>query len=314
MRRLACVVLLAIASAGQNASDNRILEGTVLRLDAELRRALANKDLPALEQIYADDYLHVDSNGVVTSKAQRIGEFKTGQRIYTSLEREDVRVKIYGNIALMTSRDILHAKAISAKLLLQLRTTLVYSNQNGYWQLTKAQTTQIISGHADLHRDPIAQRAAGNAISLAAPSVQPQIESDKIQGTEAEREIAQAVRDWAKAQVDRNTRAIEQIEADDFIFTSSAGEIFTKTQDIADVSSGDWHTISLALADMQVSIYGDAAVVMSRTIRQGTYKDQDASGQFRWMDVLVKEGGHWQLVAHHGTRIVVPSAGGSWKH
>ncbi len=237
MRRLACVVLLAIASAGQNASDNRILEGTVLRLDAELRRALANKDLSALEQIYADDYLHVDSNGVVTTKAQRIGEFKTGQRIYTSLEREDVRVRIYGNLAVMTSRDILHAKAISAKLPLQLRTTLVYSNQNGHWQLTKAQTTQIISGHADLHRDPTGKRAAGNAISLAAPSVQPQTESDKIQGTEAEREIA----------------------------------------------------------------------------HQGTYKDQDASGQFRWTDVLVKEGGHWQLVAHNGTRIVVPSAGGSWK-
>ena len=114
------------------------------------------------------------------------------------------------------------------------------------------------------------------------------------------------MRDWAKAQVNGNTKAIEHIEADDFIFTSSAGEIFTKAQDIADVSSGDWHTISLALADMQVNIYGDAAVVMSRSIRQGNYKDQDASGQFRWMDVLVKGGGHWEMVAHHGTRIVVP--------
>ncbi len=306
MRRLACVVLFAIASAGQNASDNRILEGTVLRLDADLRRALASKDLSALEQIYADDYLHVDSNGVVTNKAQRIGEFKTGQRTYTSLDREEVRVRIYGNIAVMTSRDILHANAKSAKLPEQLRTTLVYSNENGRWQLTKAQTTQIISEHADQRRDPTAQRAAGNSISLAAPSIQPQTESDRIQGTEAEREVAQALQDWAKAQVDRNTQAIEHIEADDFIFTSSAGQIFTKRQDIADLSSGDWHTISLTLADIRVNVYGDAAVVMSRTIRKGNYKDQDASGQFRWMDVLVKGGGHWQMVAHHGTRIVVP--------
>jgi hypothetical protein len=53
-----------------------------------------------------------------------------------------------------------------------------------------------------------------------------------------------------------------------------------------------------------MSIYGDAAVVMSWAIRQGDYKDQDAGGQFRWMDVLVKGGDNWQLVAHHGTRIV----------
>src|SRR5712692_11933054 len=135
MRKLPCVVLLAIASAGQNASDNRILEGTVLRLDAELRRALTSQDLSALEQIYADDYLHVDSNGVATTKAQRIAELKTGQRIYTSSERDDVRVRIYGNIAVMTSRDTLHGKAISAKLPPQRRTTLAYSNQNGRLQL-----------------------------------------------------------------------------------------------------------------------------------------------------------------------------------
>ena len=307
LRRLACVLLLAVASAGQNASDNRILGGTILRLDGDLRRALVSKDLSALEQIYADDYLHVDSNGVVTTKAQRIGELKTGRLIYTSLEREGVRVRIYGNIAVMTSHDTLHAKAVSAEFPLQLRTTLVYSKQNGRWQLTKAQTTQIaISEHANLRRDPTAQRATRNANPIAAPSVLPQSELDTIQGTEAEREVAQALRDWAKAQVDRNTKAIEYIEADDFIFTSSAGEIFTKTQDIADVSSGDWHTISVALVDMQVNIYGDAAVVMSRSIRQGNYKGQDASGQFRWMDVLVKGGSHWQLVAHHGTRIVVP--------
>jgi len=306
MRRLACVVLFAIASAGQNASDNRILEGTVLRLDADLRRALASKDLSTLEQIYADDYLHVDSNGVVSNKAQRIREFKTGQRIYTSLDREEVRVRIYGNIAVMTSRDILHANVISAKLPEQLRTTLVYANRNGHWELTKAQTTQIISENADQHREPTAQRATGTPISLAPPSVQPQIESDSVQGTEAEREVAQALQDWAKAQVERDTRAIEHIEADDFIFTSSRGEVFTKRQDIADLSAGDWHIISLAPADMQVNIYGDAAVVMSRMIRKGNYKGQDASGQFRWMDVLVKGGGHWQMVAHHGTRIVVP--------
>ena len=48
---------------------------------------------------------------------------------------------------------------------------------------------------------------------------------------------------------------------------------------------------------------GNSAVVTYQTTDKGTYKGNDLSGQYRWTDVFVKQGGVWQIVATQGTRI-----------
>ncbi len=126
---------------------------------------------------------------------------------------------------------------------------------------------------------------------------------------EAEADAARVLHVWAKAQVERDAAVIDSIEADDFTFTSNAGEVFNKQQDIGDLQSGAWRTTSLELVDVDAHVYGDAVVLTSRAIRQGRYKDQDAGGQFRWTDVFVRRGGRWRLVAHQGSRIAAPAVG-----
>ncbi len=126
---------------------------------------------------------------------------------------------------------------------------------------------------------------------------------------EPEADAARVLHAWAKAQVERDMAVIDSIEADDFTFTSNAGEVFNKQQDIADLQSGAWRTTSLELVDVHAHAYGDAVIMTSRAIRQGRYKDRDAGGQFQWTDVFVRRGGRWRLVAHQGSRIAAPAVG-----
>jgi len=73
-----------------------------------------------------------------------------------------------------------------------------------------------------------------------------------------------------------------------------------------DLSSGEWATTSLRVEDLNVHLYGNIAVVTSRAIREGEYKGQGNTGQFRWIKVYVKRGEQWQVVAQQSTRITAP--------
>jgi hypothetical protein len=55
---------------------------------------------------------------------------------------------------------------------------------------------------------------------------------------------------------------------------------------------------------MKVQVYGNTAVATYRTTDKGKYKDFDISGQFRWIDVFVKQSGGWQVVATQGTKLM----------
>jgi len=57
---------------------------------------------------------------------------------------------------------------------------------------------------------------------------------------------------------------------------------------------------------MAVRVYGETAVVTYRSTDKGMYKDMDISGQYRWTDVFVKQGGQWRIVSTQGTPIVAP--------
>jgi ketosteroid isomerase-like protein len=122
----------------------------------------------------------------------------------------------------------------------------------------------------------------------------------------AEEVLQKAEQDWTKAVVDRDILFLDRILSDDFVGWDYEGKRYTKADSKHDLSSGEWTTTSLRVEDLNVRLYGNMAVVTSRAIRRGEYKDQDNTGQFRWTKVYVKTGKQWQVVAQQSTRIIAP--------
>lgn len=56
---------------------------------------------------------------------------------------------------------------------------------------------------------------------------------------------------------------------------------------------------------MKVRLYGDVAVVTGRNTIKATWEDiqRDISGPYRFTDVFVKRGGHWQCIASQASRV-----------
>ncbi|HEV8693957.1 MAG TPA: nuclear transport factor 2 family protein [Lysobacter sp.] len=98
----------------------------------------------------------------------------------------------------------------------------------------------------------------------------------------------------------------EKTMADSFVFIAPDGTTQQRAEFIADLGNGNLKMASSTNDDMDVRVYGNAAVVTYRSTDKGTYKDKDISGQYRWTDVFIKEGGKWRIVSTQGTPIATP--------
>lgn len=97
--------------------------------------------------------------------------------------------------------------------------------------------------------------------------------------------------------------AAKKYVSDTFVFTAPDGEMQTKAQFIADLTSGALKFESSTNSEMKVQSYDNAAVVTYRSKDKGSYKGKDISGNYRWTDFFVNKDGRWQLVAGHGTAL-----------
>jgi hypothetical protein len=65
---------------------------------------LLQRDIPALEKIWADDYVFVNASGEVLTKAQRLANAKSGATTLDSIKEEErLRARLQ-NSAVATSR------------------------------------------------------------------------------------------------------------------------------------------------------------------------------------------------------------------
>src|SRR5262245_23584473 len=118
-------------------------------------------------------------------------------------------------------------------------------------------------------------------------------------------ELMQIERDIGDANVRRDRGFFERIEADEFIFTDSAGGLTTKAEDVSsfDKPAGETKLVSYIPGEMKVTVYGDTAVVTGRATSTFQGPKGEAVIRNRFTDVFVKKKGKWQIVAGHSSRI-----------
>jgi len=102
----------------------------------------------------------------------------------------------------------------------------------------------------------------------------------------------------------KDVAAVSRILADDFIATSSRGEIRVKAKEIDDIRpSPDFKMEAFNLDDMNVRIFVDTAIVTGRSTLQVAFRGQSNTSVFRYTRVYVKRNGRWQAVAQQLTRM-----------
>jgi ketosteroid isomerase-like protein len=110
-------------------------------------------------------------------------------------------------------------------------------------------------------------------------------------------------RQWADATLHRDVAALNRILADDLKYVHGNASVQNKKEFIDSLKSGDlvYHTIEFQEVDVRV--FGDTAIVMSKPRLSITMGGQDQKFEVRFLRVYVKRKGAWQLLAHQATRL-----------
>jgi ketosteroid isomerase-like protein len=122
----------------------------------------------------------------------------------------------------------------------------------------------------------------------------------------AEEAVRRLHSDLVQAQLTSDVVALDRIWADEHTFTNPLGIVQTKAERLGEIKSGDRTLESFSIADVQVRVYGNTAVVTSHATLKGRRQGHDISGQYRGIDVYVNKQGRWQVVAGQATRIAQP--------
>ena len=131
-------------SATQQASQTNESEQEVRKAIERYRTALLQRDVPALEKIWADDYVFVNASGDVLTKAQRLANAKSGATTLDSIkEEENITVRVYQNSAVATSRVMIKGHYSGHPTSGQYRSTHVWVKGPEGWQLVSNQLTSL---------------------------------------------------------------------------------------------------------------------------------------------------------------------------
>jgi uncharacterized protein (TIGR02246 family) len=126
---------------------------------------------------------------------------------------------------------------------------------------------------------------------------------EKGETRDQSRAVEQAIRNLdnerIQAQIHADAAALERIYADDFIGIGPSGTVRTKPQVIADFTSGDLKFQSITTDEVQVRVYGNAAVETGLSTMNGQDKGKTVPRDTRFTRVWITQQGRWRLVANH---------------
>ncbi len=94
--------------------------------------------------------------------------------------------------------------------------------------------------------------------------------------------------------------ALDQIMADDFVFTDPRGASITKGRWLEELASGAFAFESVEIEGMHVRLAGEAALVTGLITLKARSQGGGYNGQFGVVDVYMKREGRWQLALSTG--------------
>ena len=107
--------------------------------------AWALNDIPTLEGLLSDDYVHTDLFGRVQNRAQWLDYMKDrkAKNITNRISFDDVQIRIYDNTAVVTGRNIIKGPLIGGEASTEIRFTQVLRRKRGDWIRTGFQATAV---------------------------------------------------------------------------------------------------------------------------------------------------------------------------
>ena len=128
-------------TAAEIAAQNERETAEVTRLEREVGEAITRRDGARLRELVADDFVAVNPLGRRLTREEAIAESTSPAYEMESLSNEDIRVRVFGDIALATARGTAKGRYQGKDASAQFTYLRVWARRAGRWQAVAAQAT-----------------------------------------------------------------------------------------------------------------------------------------------------------------------------
>jgi ketosteroid isomerase-like protein len=143
MKPLFVIAVFLLAACGRALGDQASDERELTQLVKDLKAAIVKADKAFLERVLHQDYVHHGPRGTVENRAQYLENRKTGRVAFKSLVADEVKVRFYGDTAVVTFRSTAKGKDQQGTIDEQRRWTHVFVRKDGRWQLVHSHGAPI---------------------------------------------------------------------------------------------------------------------------------------------------------------------------
>lgn len=119
--------------------------------------------------------------------------------------------------------------------------------------------------------------------------------------------VRQAERRFDRAMATDDIPVLEKMLGGGFSTMNANGNRLTRPEFLDRLRTSPWKIESLRQKNVEIHFYGDMAVVSGADrIWARNQSGQDRRGDYPFLHVFEKRGGHWLLIAGLGSRLAVP--------
>ena len=118
-----------------------------------------------------------------------------------------------------------------------------------------------------------------------------------------EQELRKVDRQWTEALEKEDAAALEKILADDYTMVDAVGISVSRQETIDQVRSGALKFDMFSASEIKARVFQGGGVLTGRVTTKGKYKDEDISGDYRFVDVYEFRKGAWKPVYTQLTKL-----------
>lgn len=139
---IAGAMLVALSQTAARAEENSSAAQAALKVEHERAEAQIQRNFPVLDRLMGDELTYTHASGITQTKAEILGELKSGKLIYKSINNSGVNSRVYGHTAVLTGRSDMTVMHYGKTLHLSLLFIEVDVDRNGEWQMVAYQSTR----------------------------------------------------------------------------------------------------------------------------------------------------------------------------
>lgn len=139
------VATLTAAPARAQGAATASVEEQIKKMEKDRAAAVVKADVATLDGLTSDDYVLINANGQVSNKAETMSSIKTGKIKLTANDVSDMKVRVYGDTAVVTGKSTAKGSINGIELKGPVMFTRVYVKKSGKWQSVAFQQTPIVA-------------------------------------------------------------------------------------------------------------------------------------------------------------------------